>query len=250
MMELVILGSAASIADAHHANTHMAIKSDGGVILIDCVGSPVVRLAEAGFGLNDVEDLILTHFHPDHVSGVPLLLMNMWLSGRKKSLRIYGLHHCLKRLEDMMGFYAWENWPEFFPVAFHRLPETEAVTVLKDDRIWIQSSPVQHLVPTIGLRIESLDSGKVVAYSCDTEPCASLVKLARGADVLLHEASGTSVGHSSAFQAGQVASEAGVGELLLIHYDPQADPEVMLQRARSAFGGPVGLAQDLMRIAI
>lgn len=109
MTELVILGTANSIPTAEHENTHMAIVRESGVILIDCVGTPAVRLPKAGIDLDDIQDLILTHFHPDHVSGVPLLLMNMWLMGRRKPLRIYGLHHCLKRIEDTMSFYRWEN---------------------------------------------------------------------------------------------------------------------------------------------
>jgi ribonuclease Z len=248
--ELMVLGSAASIANVEHANTHLAIRTPSGVILIDCVGSPTVRLGEAGIDLDEIDDLILTHFHPDHVSGVPLLLMNMWLSGRRKALRIYGLHHCLKRLEDMMGFYEWENWPEFFPVAFHRLPDTQGVTVLKNRHVWIRSAPVRHLIPTIGVRIDAVPTGGTVAYSCDTEPCQAVVQLAAGASALLHEASGQSVGHSSPAQAGEVAAEAGVGELFLIHYDPAADPAEMIAQARERFSGQVEVATDLMHIPV
>ncbi|MGA9532197.1 MAG: MBL fold metallo-hydrolase [Anaerolineales bacterium] len=250
MSELIVLGSASSIADVAHANTHLAIRSENGVILIDCVGSPTVRLGEAGIELDEIDDLILTHFHPDHVSGVPLMLMNMWLTGRRKALRIYGLHHCLKRLEDMMGFYAWENWPEFFPVAFHRLPDMNGVTVLKNEHVCVRSAPVRHLIPTLGLRIDAQKTGGTVAYSCDTEPCEAVVQLADNADILLHEASGFSVGHSSPAQAGEVAQAAGVGQLLLIHYDPAADPTEMIEEARAHFTGQVDVALDLMRIAI
>ncbi|MCH7589515.1 B12-binding domain-containing protein [PVC group bacterium] len=102
MARIVILGSASVIADKDHENTHMAVISAEGVVLIDCVGSPKVRLEQAGIDLDSITDLILTHFHPDHVSGVPLLLTNMWLGGRKKPLRIYGLHHCLERIEDVL----------------------------------------------------------------------------------------------------------------------------------------------------
>ncbi|HET7011642.1 MAG TPA: MBL fold metallo-hydrolase, partial [Anaerolineales bacterium] len=192
MPKLILLGTASAVADEDHENTHMVIVGQDGAVLIDCVASPRIRLGRAGIVLDDIGDLIVTHFHPDHVSGVPLLLMNMWLSGRRKPLRIYGLHHCLERLEDMMGFYHWEKWPRFFPVAFHRLPEQERVLVLEKDGYRILASPVRHLVPTIGLRIESdqAEGVKVVAYSCDTEPTPSVVHLASGADVLLHESSG------------------------------------------------------------
>jgi ribonuclease Z len=244
---LHILGTANAIPDSKHENTHLALEGDSGVVLIDCVGSPVVRLEQAGIRLESITDLIATHFHPDHVSAIPLLLMTMWLMGREQPLRIFGLHHCLERLEDMMGFYHWENWPNFFPVAFHRLPEREHMLVLEKDDYQVYSYPVRHLVPTIGLRIESPRHSTVVGYSCDTEPCPAVVHLGSGANVLLHESSGAGPGHSSAEQAGEMARQAEVGRLLLLHYPTHGvELEDLVDQARRSYAGPVALAQDLM----
>ncbi len=249
MPKLIILGTSNAIADPEHENSHMALVEENGVVLVDCVGTPVVRLAEAGITLDSIGDLILTHFHPDHVSGVPLLLMNMWLLGRQKPLRIYGLHHCLERLEDMMGFYHWEDWPNFFPVAFHRLPERESILVVETGEFRILSSPVRHIIPTIGLRFERVDGQSAIAYSSDTEPCPEVVRLAGGVDVLIHEVSGAGVGHSTPEQAGEVARKAEAGRLLLIHY-PCGSPELAsyVERASHTFHGGVALAEDFMEI--
>jgi ribonuclease Z len=197
-----------------------------------------------------VSDIILTHFHPDHVGGLPLLLMNMWLAGRSEPLRIYGLHHCLKRVEEMMGAFYWENWPGFFPVAFHRLPEQESVVVLERGSIEILASPVRHVIPTIGLRI--LENRKpVLAYSCDTEPCAEVVRLAAGSPVLIHEATGEEVGHSSAAQAGEIASESGVETLYLVHYlVGDLDEKRLENEAKATFDGSVVVARDWMRVEL
>ena len=247
MTKLIILGSSAAVPSSDHANTHMAFRGEDGVVLVDCSGTQILRLAEAGITLDEVSDIILTHFHPDHVGGVPLLLMNMWLMGRQDALRIYGLHHCLERLEDMMGFYHWDNWPEFFPVAFHRLPERERVLVLENNELRIFSSPVRHVIPTIGLRTEHRHGNTCIAYSSDTEPCNPMIALARGADTLIHEAAGESIGHSSARQAGQVAQEANVGRLVLIHYPTLGGvPKDLLKNAKETFDGEVLLAEDLM----
>jgi ribonuclease Z len=251
MARLIVLGTSNAIPDEAHENTHMALVGADGVVLIDCVSTPKVRLARAGITLESITDLILTHFHPDHVSGVPLLLMNMWLMGRQRPLRVYGLHHCLERVEDMMGFYHWENWPDFFQVAFHRLPERERVLVLEKAEFRIFSSPVRHLVPTIGLRLEATAGGRVIAYSCDTEPTPSVVRLASGAGVLFHESSGGSPGHSTAAQAGTIAAQAEVGRLMLIHYPgDDIDEAALLQQARSTFQGEVGLAQDFQEFPL
>jgi ribonuclease Z len=247
--EVIFLGTAAAVPDQEHENTHMALRDDTGVVLIDCSGSPLPRLSRAGIDQEQVTDIILTHFHPDHVGGIPLLLMNMWLLGRRTALRIYGLHHCLERVEDTMGFFHWENWPRFFPVAFHRLPEQRGVQVLERGLIRILASPVKHVIPTIGLRVDV--AGKpAFAYSCDTEPCPAVVELASGAPILVHEATGEGVGHSSAAQAGGIAAESGVVQLYLVHYQVNGgvDEDALRREAATEFDGEVVVARDWMRV--
>jgi ribonuclease Z len=251
MTELIILGSGAAIPTAEQHNTYMALVDSQGVVLIDCSGLSTLRLEEAGISPDQITDIILTHFHPDHVSGVPLLLMNMWLAGRNQALRIYGLHHTLERVEDLMGFYHWEDWPKFFPVSFHRLPEQEEVTVLVRDQFVISSSPVCHVVPTIGLRFDFVADRFRITYSSDTEPCATVRNLAQDADILIHEATGLSAGHSTAKQAAELASHARVQKLYLIHYpsEDKADAS-LLAEAQESFSGSIEFAHDLMRIPI
>lgn len=249
MAKLVILGTASAIPDENHENTHMVLVGDESTVLIDCVSNPVLRLRRAGVDFNDISHMILTHFHPDHVSGVPLLMMDMWLMGFRKNLSIYGLHHTLDRVEGVMGYYDWAHWPDFFPVAFHRLPHREMTPVLETEEFRIIASPVRHLIPTIGLRVEFLKTGKVLAYSCDTEPCPSVIDLAAGADVLIHEAAGAGPGHTSPAQAGGIARDAEVGALYLIHYPAKGhNTSVMVEQARQIFDGPVALAQDFMEL--
>lgn len=249
MPKLVILGSSNAIPDAERENTHMALLGEQRTVLIDCVGTPLVRLQQAGIDYRRLTDLILTHFHPDHVGGAPNLLMNLWLLGRKDPLHVYGLRHTLERLEKVMELFDWGSWPNFFPLRFHALAEEALVPVLSCDDFRIQASPVKHLVPTIGLRVDFPASGKALAYSCDTEPYHNVVELASGVDVLIHEASGASVGHSSAEQAASIARQAEAGRLYLIHYPAQTgDPGDLVTEARRAFDGPVELARDFMQL--
>jgi ribonuclease Z len=249
MSKLIILGSSNAVATEGHENTHMVFVGAERTILVDCVSSPLLRLEKAGVDYHDLTDLILTHFHPDHVSGIPLLLMDMWLLGRRRPLNIYGLPHTLERVEGLMGFFGWERWPDFFPVSFYRLPEQELAPVLESTDFRVFSSPVRHMVPTIGIRVEAKQSAKVIAYSSDTEPCPEVVRLAAGADVLIHEAAGRGRGHSSAEQAAGVASRAEVASLYLIHYPTgdNASPD-LLAEARRRFQGEVVLAQDFMSL--
>lgn len=247
MSKVIILGSSNALPTTEHENTHMVVVGKERMALVDCVSNPILRLEQAGLDFNDLTDIIITHFHPDHVSGLPLLLMDMWLMGRRKPVNIYGLHYTLDRVESLMASYSWAEWPDFFPVAFYRLPKTENATILDCPDFKITCSPVRHLIPTIGLRFEFHPANKVLAYSCDTEPCEQVVDLAEGADVLIHEAAGDFLGHSTAAQAAEIASQAEVSALYLIHYPTgRFAGGDLVAEARQKYQGPVALAEDFM----
>ena len=249
MPKLKILGSSNSIPDEKHENTHMVLVGQYSTVLIDCANNPIIRLEQAGVDFNDLTDIILTHFHPDHVSGVPLLLMNMWLLGRIQPLNIFGLSYTLDRMEELMGLFGWTDWSKLFPVTFYRLPAEEMVSVIHNTEFKIHISLVKHMIPCIGLRLESCTSGKVIAYSCDTEPCAQVVRLSEKADVLIHEATGLGHGHSSASQAGEIAKQAEAKNLYLIHYPTGVNPtDNLITDAKKQFDGNVFLAEDFLTL--
>jgi ribonuclease BN (tRNA processing enzyme) len=130
--------------------------------------------------------------------------------------------------------------------AFHALADGVTVPVAG---VTVRAGAVDHLCEAYGLRVDH--GGRSLAYSGDTGPCAGLVELARGADVLLCEASWPHVTsrwtepptgvHMSARQAGEHAAAAGVGRLLLTHVPPWADGEALVAEAKAAFDGPVEL---------
>jgi len=247
MAKIVILGSAAAVSDADHDNTHLLLVGDeDGPVLIDAGSNPLGKIKNMGINDELVQDVILTHFHPDHVSGVPNMLMHMWLLGRKNPLRFYGLHHCLNRMEDLLMAFSSDEWPNFFPVTFTRVSERPAAPVMENKDFRITAWPVQHFVPTVGLRIENKQNGKVFAYSCDTEPTDTLYELAANEpDILIHEAAGPPPGHSTARQAGQLATDVGAKSLYLIHYQVwNTDPAPLVGQAQETYGGQVTLLKD------
>jgi ribonuclease Z len=247
MGRIIILGSSNAIPDENHENTHFLIEEGNRSILVDCASNPVLHLRRAGVDFDRITDMVLTHFHPDHVTGVPLLLMDMWLLGRKLPVEIYGLEETLSRMQQMMNLFDAQRWPDFFPINYHIVPGKEMSLVFETPALKLYASPVKHLIPTIGLRIEFVKASKVAAYSCDTEPCSQVIRLAQNADVLIHETAGASLGHTSPAQAAEVASQAKSRSLYLIHYPTRgADLLKYVEEARQNFAGPVSLAQDFM----
>jgi ribonuclease Z len=245
MTKLVILGTANVIPDENHGNSHLLLVANSGSTLIDCGGgNPIVSVRRAGVDPNDVHTLIVTHFHPDHISGLPGFLLSLWVMGRQRSLRICGPRSTLGKCQAMMNLFGWVDWPQFFQVVFVELEMKEDVPVLETPDYRIVASPTRHFVPTIGVRITST-GGRSVVYSSDSSPCDTVVRMASGADILLHEATGAQVGHSSAAMAGTMARLAGVGHLALIHYDVKVTPDDLLAEAQTTFDGKITITQDL-----
>jgi ribonuclease Z len=246
MARIVILGTSAAVSDISHDYTHFLLIGDSGrPVLVDCGSNPSAKIKSLGIDDDAVQDIILTHFHPDHVSGVPNMMMHFWLLGRQSPLRFYCLHHCANRMQDMMMAYSWNEWPGFFPVTFQRVRERNNTPVLENDDFLITAWPVKHFVPTIGLRILNKHSGQVLAYTCDTQPTETLQELCKDADILIHEAAGRGVGHSSARQAGETATSVNAKALHLIHYWVwNTDPNPLVQEARETYSGPITLCKD------
>lgn len=246
MARIVILGSAAAVNDAKHDYTHFVLIGEKDTpVLVDAGSNPLGKIKDLGIDDEALQDVILTHFHPDHVSGIPNMMMHMWLLGRQAAMRIYGLHHCVNRTENMLSAFGWQEWPNFFPVAFHRVSERNRAPVLENEDFRITAWPVHHFIPTIGLRIENKLTGNVLAYSCDTEPTSSLLELANEADIFIHEAAGPPPGHSTARQAGEMAAQVKAKSLFLIHYQVwNTDPTPLVPEAAEAYGGPIILCKD------
>jgi ribonuclease Z len=245
MGKIVVLGTTAAIPNEEADFTHLAALTTTRTILVDTASNPFLSMRKAGLEPNHITDLILTHFHPDHVSGVPLLMMGMWLTGRKEGLRVYGLADTLERTQKLLELFNFAAWPDVFEIEYQVFINGGIEPLFEDEEICVRAAEVKHLIPTIGLRFEFKNSGKTLAYSCDTEPCSAVEKLAKNADFLLHESAGRSKGHSSAEQAGDEASKAGVRHLCLIHYPSGEDPNDLIKEARGKYTGEVSAVRDL-----
>lgn len=250
MGKIIILGSAGAMPNEDHENTHFVFFTPTRSILIDCAEHPIQNLRRAHVSFESLTDIILTHFHPDHVAGLPMLLMGMWLMGRKTPVRIHGIPHTLHRAEEMISLYDPEGWPGMYPVVFEPIDEKEMAVVLESDEVRVLASPVHHTIPAIGLRLEMPGSRTRIVYSGDSEPCAEVVRMAKNADILIHEAAGAMIGHSSPRQAAETANDACAKKLYLIHYRVTRNPEELFQEAQQVFHGPVQLCRDLLRIDV
>jgi ribonuclease Z len=241
MPTLHLLGTGAAISDAHRTTTMLAVSDDAApprTLVIDCGGDVLQRLQACGRPIDSVDALIVTHAHMDHTSGFPLLMEKAWLDGRDRPLPVVGIEPALAQAERLWAAYepvhsGWEGIP---PIDWREVPHEPGASVWDEAPWTITATPVDHGdTPNVGLRFEHDPTGRVLAYSCDTAPSERVVDLARNADVLVHEANGeTTDNHSSAAGAAEVAQQAGVDRLFLVHLPP-GDKSTDLKEARSIF---------------
>jgi ribonuclease BN (tRNA processing enzyme) len=188
-----------------------------------------------------IDAICLSHLHSDHcidMCGLSVV-QNYHPDGPQPKIPVYGPAGTAERLSRALGS---EHLGMADAFEFSTLtPGTTEIGPLR-----ITTGHVSHPVETFGFRIEH--AGRILAYSADTGPSDELVKLAKGADVLLSEASFADVPglpadlHLTARQAAEHAVRAGVGELMLTHLVAWNDREDSLAQAAEVFPGPVRLA--------
>ena len=218
-MTVHFLGTGSALTSAERTTTMLAFASGTSFFLVDCGGDAVQRLQLAGLDAAATDAVVLTHEHPDHVGGFPLLIEKLWLLGRRTPIPVYGLAPTLAVARRLFEVFDTSGWKDLPPVEYHTVEATDGAAVFERSPFRVTAWPVDHPVLTVGLRVEA--GGRTAAYSCDTAPCAGVVALARGADLLVHEATGHLPGvHSSASEAATCAAEASVARLVLVHLPP------------------------------
>jgi ribonuclease BN (tRNA processing enzyme) len=198
--------------------------------------------------------VVFSHLHPDHCSDFASLAVYRRYHPRPAydpvdhPLPVFAPSEAPSRFVAAYATSAAERAETYLAdiFAFHRLADGGCVEV---GDVTVRAGAVDHPCEAYALRVEH--DGRSLVYSGDTGPCAGLVETARGADVLLCEATWPHVTewwdeppvgiHLSGRQAGEHAAAAGVGRLLITHVPAWFDAQELLGEAKEAFGGPVEL---------
>jgi ribonuclease Z len=260
-MPFQFLGTSGAIPSPARDNTALAFYTAEDVVLVDCSGSPYQKILKAGLDPMRVSSLIVTHRHVDHLYGLPSLTHNMGLAGRRTTLHVFALPETMPLLRGFMELFPLEEKMPY-RIALHEIPPVEGHEVLQAGGFRIRSAPVVHGAPNIALRVEyeSPQERGVVVYSSDTSPCPSLIALARGADILIHEATflhheagrAKEDGHTTGHQAGEVAAQAGVKRLILCHFVASLHDQLdeVRREARQCFTGVVDVSEEFREYRI
>jgi ribonuclease Z len=246
MPQVFLLGGGTSVPDVDRGYTHF-VWTDVGYkpLLVDAGGDTYQRLLRVGIEPQELQGIVLTHSHLDHINGLPSLLFGLSLVGRREALPVYGLQSTLDLVQRII--HVFELGKYVVPVNWHVLEPGDTIS-LGNDRI-VRTAPNDHSRPCLALRFEACSSGNALTYSGDTSPCQSVIDLAHGSHILLHEATvrTSMAGHSTPREAGKVATLAQVKHLVIVHYSPRwtmPEDEALASVRDSGFQGLAEIGQD------
>jgi ribonuclease Z len=251
---VAFLGTSAALTSAARDNTSLVFEADGTAVLVDCGGSAVHRLRRLGVDPLALTHVVVTHLHADHAYGLPSLVSQLRLQGRRAPRAIVCRPEHAEPLRALLTtFRQWER-PDGFPLQLAPIELGVGAVGFTTGALRVSTAPNDHgPMPNFAVRVD-VEGGGAVVYSSDTQPSDNVVALARGARTLVHEATFLErdrltghAAHSSAAGAGQVAARAGVGRLILVHVGVayHDDVEVLAAEARKHFQGEVRVAEEL-----
>jgi len=227
MLDILFLGTGASIPSRDRAMPCVAVRCGTEIVLFDCGEGTQRQMMISPFSFMKVKGIFITHMHGDHFLGLPGLLQTMGLSGRKERLIVCGpegLSECIHTFFSYSGDYSGNLNYEL------NIVEIRHGDIIEFDGFSVSAFGTDHNVPSFGYKLSEKDSkgrfnrkkaaelgitpgpdfsrlqdgmavgnvtpdmvigpsrpGCSLVYSGDTSPCAELSEAAKGTDVLIHE---------------------------------------------------------------
>ena len=298
-LELTLLGTGSAIPLPNRGHPGIYIKYDGHRMLWDCGEASQIQIRKAKLSALKISHIFITHWHGDHFLGLPGLIQSMNLEGRTKPLIIFGPKGIDEFMPKILGlgYYDLDYKIEWWEAKPGTLWETESFTVSafpvdhgtpavgyvfheKDRRKMNEEKLVKLGLPKgplwgelqkgkevmwkekvirpddVSVRIP----GRKIVYTGDTRPTDTTVEAAKGADLLIHDATflhdtserARETMHSTAKEAGEIASKARVKQLVLFAFSKRYKDDDLVklwEEAKKEFDN-VLLAKDLEKITI
>ena len=277
---LILLGTAGGPRPrATRGAPAQVVVANGSAYVIDCGNGVARQLVMAGVPLRSIRDVFITHHHSDHNADYGTLLLLAWSAGLATPVDAWGpppLAHITDTFFEMSATdidARMRDEGRVDPRPLVRAHELRAGgVVVEDANLKVTAAVVDHppMALAFAYRFDAPDRSIVI--SGDTRRSDALVALARGADILVHEAMLPEAvrrliadvpnasdlersilsHHTTAEDAGRVAEAAGVGTLVLSHLVPAEDArvsdEMWIEAARRHFRGRVILGRDLLEV--
>lgn len=249
-LTLTVLGTAAPFPLPDNPCSGYLVQCGEASLWVDA-GTGTLMELQRHVSLENLTALWISHVHGDHFADVAALYYAYAFGdvSRKTKLPVIGPIGWAQRVSAFVTNDVAHDMSTIFQVLEHDVDEMANVVQMR-----LRGQLVAHNAPSYALRVDA--SGRSLVYSGDTGLCPQLTEMAHGADLLLCE-----VGcrdqqdarrhvHCTPEDAGQMATDAGVAQLMLTHLAPGLDGEEALHRAAAIYDGPITLAMAGLTINI
>jgi ribonuclease BN (tRNA processing enzyme) len=238
-MQLTVIGCSGSFPGPDSPASSYLLEAEGFRLVID-MGNGALGVLQRYAELFGIDAICVSHLHADHC----IDLSSYWVArqyapeGPRPPIPVCGPRGTAERIAGLGGEDAASIQARFDVRDLKQIQEIGPFRV--------RTERMNHPVETFGFRVEH--AGWTVAYSADTGQTDALVRLADGVDLLLCEASFQDNHnnppdlHLTARQAGEHATRAGAGQLVLTHLVPWYDRDRSLAEAAETYGGPLSAA--------
>lgn len=239
-MKLTVLGCGAAYPRPGGACSGWLFETGQDRLWVDAGHGTLSRL-QLMCSIEEVDALVLTHAHADHISDVIPLMYALYFDTERRRTPMHAPDEVLTRLFGMLGETSVELFRKVFDVSTLAEP-------FRVGGLGVQPFPTMHPIEAFGLRVSA--GGRTVVYTSDTAAHPGLAESCREADLLVCEATYVSTTkaepgvHMWAREAGELAASAGAGRLVLTHIWPTNDPAVAVAEASEVYDGPVEAAVD------
>ena len=274
-VKLQILGSGGPELDERASASYLIWVDGKARVLVDFGGGAFLRLGQSKANISDIDTILLTHFHIDHVVDFAALVKASYFSSDKKVIKVFGpkgsrhfpdTKEFLEGQFDNSDVYGYmsealdtdSDYISFKPYIFSDDTD-DKMTVIKDKNITIKLIAVNHgNVPSLAYKV-TID-GKSIVFSGDTSAITdNLITLSEDADILVahhaipeHAQGAARNLHMIPSRIGQIALKSGVKKVVLSHRMQRTvnHEKHSLSLIRNAFKGELIWAEDLLMIPL
>jgi ribonuclease Z len=259
--DITFLGTGSAFCTGRRSNLALLIEAGDFRMLVESGPMILHQLARAEVKAAEIERVFISHSHGDHTLGFPMLALNrLW---DPPPLHIYAGIRTVATLKALLDLVYPGFGDDRFDLYWHQMPEQGSGEMELAAGVTLRTTAVPSPpgTPTLAARWD-FAGGPSVTFVTDTVPDDATVELARGSDLLVHEANFSAVlqpdvdvsqfFHSTAQQAGEVARQAGCPRLALVHLGSETgeQPDVLAEEARAGTDLHVIVPEDGERMRL
>jgi ribonuclease Z len=258
MTEINFLGTGGSVATVERDNTSFLIRHSADLILIDCPGSIVQKIKKLNVEPADIQTILITHIHPDHVYGLPSFIHSLMLT--ESRIDLFGSERTINFCHGLLELFRLLDKKIKCRVRFFPLGANQEFVIANS--IPCTTMKVPHNESSLGFGFRFNTSGPSMFYSGDTPIHPPLFKSIAGVDYLIHDCSAPSrffrefpplrTMHANPHDLGKYAQEAGIKCLIPCHFfgEIEFSLDEIEQEIRENYSGKLIFPQDFMRIKL